>query len=292
MKEQRDALRGGVLWRRAAAWGAQRGPRWFVRGAPVAIGIFFSLVARRARQAASRNLVRIRGPVGFFRHQKDIAETFIEFSRALTAGLAPDRPTFKNRKVELHGVEHVRPFLDQGRGMLMVTAHVGPWDACALRLRTMMDVPVLMMMSSEASPGAQAFHDQVRASAQVSVLRVGGGPLDALPLLGHLEEGGVVVAQLDRVPSGSKGTVTTLFGQDFRVPEGLFRLAAALECPLIPVFSARLGPDVDQVVVSPPVWIPRRPSASTLTATASTVVVRLEEHLRRFPTQWFHFVDD
>ncbi len=292
MTWQRDALRRGAVWRRAAAWGAQSWPEWFARGAPVVIGVFFSCFALRARRAVGRNLKMIRGRTGLFRHQKQIIETFIEFARALTAGLSPERPLFKNRTIDLRGEEHVRPFLDEGRGMLLVTAHVGPWDACALRLRTMMDVPVLMMMSTEASREAQSFHDEVRSSARVDVLRIGEGPLDALPLLGHLERGGAVVAQLDRVLPGARAIHCGLFETEFAVPEGLFRLAAALECPLIPVFSARLDSEVDQVVVSAPVWVPGRPSAEALADAASKVVVRLEEHLRRFPTQWFHFVGE
>lgn len=290
MSSERAALRERAHFRRAAAFGAQTCPVWFVRGAPVVIGVLFALFGFRTRRAVSRNLVAIRGKVGPLRHFRETVSTFVEFARALTAALAPGRPIFSQRKIDLVGVEHVRPLLDSGTGMLMLTAHVGPWDACAFRLRSMMDVPVLMLMSGEADPEAGAFQDELRKSAHIRVLRIGKNPLDALALLEHLRSGGVVVAQLDRLPASGRGISTSLFSRAFAVPEGIFRVAAALECPVVPVFAARLDSDTDRVVVSAPVRVPKRPNSRALEVAARSVVTCLEAHLRRFPTQWFHFV--
>lgn len=279
------------MWRRAAAWGAQKWPEWFVRGAPVLIGVLAALVFRRLRRAVGRNLVAIRGPVGSLRQLLETGATFVEFARALTAALAPLRPMFLERKIDLVGEGHVRTLLEQRIGMLMLTAHVGPWDSCALRLRSMMDVPVLMLMSEESDRAAEAFHDEVRKSAQVSVLRIGTNPLDALPLLAHIREGGIVVAQLDRLPASGRGIGVALFSLPFEVPEGLFRLASALGCPVVPVFAGRLDSETDQVVVSPPIWVKKRADDHELRQAANEVVACLELHLRKFPTQWFHFME-
>jgi KDO2-lipid IV(A) lauroyltransferase len=225
------------------------------------------------------------------RQAHDIVLTFVQFARALTAALAPRRPLFLERRVDLVGEQYVRPFLDAHVGMLLLTAHVGPWDACGLRLRSMMGVPVMMLMSEEPDQDAAAYHDGVRESAQVKVLRVGKSPLDALPLLEHIRQGGIVVAQLDRVPSLKRGIKLPLFSRSFEVPAGLFRVAGALGCPILPVFAARLDSESDRVVVSPPVWVRGRSTDQGLRDAALEVVLCLEEHLRRVPTQWFHFLE-
>lgn len=296
MNEQRAApreraLRERALWRRVAAAGAQKGPEWFVRFLPVLIGALSALSFGKMRRAVGRNLIAIRGPVGVLRQARETVLTFVEFAWALTAALAPLRPMFQERRIELVGEEYVRPLLERRTGMLMLTAHVGPWDACALRLRSMMDVPVLMLMSEEPDPEAEAFHDEVRKSAQVSVLRMGTNPLDALPLLEHIQKGGIVVAQLDRLPASGRGIRVSLFSRPFEVPEGLFRLALALHCPVVPVFAGRLDSATDRVVVSPPIWVTRCSTDLGLVEPARAVVARFEAHLREFPTQWFHFVE-
>lgn len=271
--------------------GAQKAPEWFVRVAPVMIGVFFAFAARRMRRAVSRNLLAIRGSVGALRHSWETTLTFVEFARALTAALAPLRPTFLSRKIDLVGEEHVRRLLDERTGMLMLTAHVGPWDACALRLRRVVAVPILMLMSEGSDPDAEEFQDEVRKSAGVTVLRIGNSPFDALPLLEHIQKGGIAVAQLDRLPASGRGITVSLFSRPFEVPEGLFRVAGALGCPLVPVFAGRLDSASDGVFVSPPIWVGRRSEGEAHRAAAQKVVACLEAHLRRFPTQWFHFVE-
>ena len=221
---------------------------------------------------------------------RDIVQTFIEFARALTSGLAADRPLFRNRQVDLVGIEHVQTFFDEGRGMLMVTAHVGPWDACALRLRSMMKVPVVMLMSPELDESAGDFHDDVRSAAQVRVLRAGRSPLDLIPLVEHINSGGIVVAQMDRVPDGAAELVVPLFASPFRVPAGLFRISKALQCPLVPTFAARLDAKRDRVVLGKPVFLSNQAGEREFAQAARMCAAQLETHLRAFPTQWFHFV--
>jgi lauroyl/myristoyl acyltransferase len=275
--------------RRAAAWGAQAWPDWFVRSAPVALGLACALILPRFRQMVRRNLELIFGE-GSARW-RDILQTFIEFARSLTASLAPERPLFRKRRVELWGMSHVERFFDEGRGMLMVTAHVGPWDASALRLRKMMNVPVMMLMSPELDESAGAFHDDVREGAQVRVVRAGRSPLDLLPLVEHIRKGGIIVAQIDRVPPGAPALQVPLFGKAFQVPSGLFRMARALECPLVPTFAARLDATRDAVILGEPIFLSSGAGEREFTEAASRCTAQLERHLRAFPTQWFHFVE-
>ena len=61
---------------------------------------------------------------------------------------------------------------------------------------------VVLVMAAEPDAEARALHDEVRRRAGITVLSVGATPLDALPLLRHLRQGGVAAFQLDR-PSPS-----------------------------------------------------------------------------------------
>ena len=160
-----------------------------------------------------------------------------------------------------------------------------------MKLRTLVDAPVMMLMSPEGDPEAAEFQDQVREDEEVRVLRVGRTPLDALPLFEHLESGGIVVSQVDRVPSGAPHIEVSLFGKGFLLPQGLFRLAGVLGCPLVPVLSCREESGEDIVRVTTPLVVPRRPTDGQLEKLAQDVASRLEEHLRAYPTQWFHFTD-
>jgi len=108
-------------------------------------------------------------------------------------------------------------------------------------------------------------------------------------LLRHLETGGVVAAQLDRVPPDVRGVTASLFGQPFRVPQGPFRLAAASECPILPVFAARIGHFEYEVHVGEVIRLPRRADESCLSRAAERACQEMEHFIRLYPTQWFHF---
>jgi lauroyl/myristoyl acyltransferase len=191
------------------------------------------------------------------------------------------------REFRVRGKHQVDPLFAEGRGIIMVTAHVGPWDTAAMGLG--LDVPVLMLMSPEEDDAAGDLQDQLRESAHVRVLRVGESGLDALPILEHLRDGGVVVAQLDRVPPGRTPLWVDLFEHPFAMPQGLFRLAGAANVPLVPVFAARLPDGRDLVDVGPPIFVPKGTRGLQLLPFAQRTAAGLEAHLAAFPTQWFHF---
>jgi len=273
-----------------AAWGARRGPDWFVRSAPVAIGIVAYLVAGRARGAVLSNLRRIYGPREPQQEILQSVRTFTAFARNLTEALCPERFAPKARMV-VRGKARVLSLLDS-TGLIIVTAHVGPWDSSAMELGRDLDRPVLMLLAEEADERAASIQDEVRASQNVQVLRLGSSPFSALRVAEHLAARGVVVAQMDRFSAGQKSVDGRLFGQPFAVTAGLTRLAAACGCPLVPVFSARMEGGARLVQVGNPIRVQLHPKPLDLKNAVQAYLDQLEQHLRQFPTQWFHFVSD
>lgn len=274
-----------------AAWGARHGPDWFVRWAPVCIGAVAFLVASSARRSVLSNLRRIHGPRELPYELWDALCTFSAFARNLTEALCPER-FFATERVVLRGRPKVLQIVESS-GLIMVSAHVGPWDSAAMTLHDDIDRPVMMLLAEEDDDGAAArVQDQVRAATRVQVVRLGRSPFDALPVGQHLAAGGVVAAQMDRNFGSRPPIEAELFGAPFGVSPGLLRLAAASRCPIVPVFSARLEGGARLVQVGDPITVQSRPQPRDLQRAAQSFLTQLECHLRRFPTQWFHFVSE
>src|SRR5690606_29529937 len=136
-------------------------------------------------------------------------------------------------------------------------------------------VPVMMLMSKEADAAAGAVQDVVREEAQVQVLRVGDSSLDALPALEHLSRGGVIVAQLDRVPVSRPPLWGQLMGKPFPVPRGLFLLAGLARVAIVPVFTARLVAGRKVAEVGQPIFVRHRASEEVLMDAAQLAVRQL-----------------
>jgi len=281
-----------AFWRRFAHWGATQGPSAFVRWAPPWIGLVFALLLPQARVMVLRNLRRIYGPRDAWVEARDVVGTFAHFASCLAESLGAGRPEALAKRLRVRGAERIDRLLAEKQGFVIATAHVGPWDGAAQALANIEGTRVMVVMAYEDDADAERLHDQVRGLASISVLRIGRHPLDALPALEHLSQGGVVAVQLDRVPSGRPSLEARLFDQPFAVPRGPFLLAGLAQVPLLPVFSARTGYFARRVDIGEPIFPSRRPSPSELTRLAQAAVSQMEKQIAAFPNQWFHFTTD
>lgn len=217
--------------------------------------------------------------------------TFVEFAHCLTEALGAGREGGRQRKVEVKNSEEILEFFKAGLGVVVVTAHAGPWDGAASDLALDSGRPVLLVMDQEGDVEAARIQDHARRDLGVEVVRLGQDPLSALPVLTHLGKGGVTALQLDRAPPGRPARTVNLFGKPFPVPTGPFLLAGVARVPVVPVFSARRGFYRREIRVGKAVWPNRRANDEELEEYMREALVQMEQHLLEFPRQWFHFVD-
>lgn len=274
--------------RRLAYAGARYGPWFWLRYSPACFGLLFALVLPGVRRRVRENLRWVLGRRGFVRERLDVLRTFSNYASCLAEALAAGRPG-REPELAVEGEEHLERALSAGRGVVLVTAHTGPWDAVARLLAKRTDEPVLVVMQAEADTAALSFQDEIRARSGVRVLHVGATPFDALDGLRHVRSGGVLAFQLDRPAPSGRGVDVELFGRAFVVPEGPFRLAALARCPLLPVFVAREGFFAYRAEVLPPIEPGPARNAEALAGAARVAARGLEDFILRHPTQWFHF---
>jgi KDO2-lipid IV(A) lauroyltransferase len=272
-----------------AALGAQRFPRWWLRYSPPVIGVAAAVALPRARRAVQANLRRVRGPRGPIAEALDTARTFSTFAGGLAETLAKGSPNDGPIDTTLVGGDHMRGAIDAGKGLVLVTAHTGGWEATGVLLTKEIGVPVVIAMQREPDERARAIHDRAREAIGVRVVHVGDGPLESLPLLYHLKSGGAVALQLDRTPPGMRTRAVELFGQPGRIPDGPLRLAQLTGAPIVALFSQRLGFRRYRVQAEAPLEVPRRASEAELDRIAQRLADAMSAFLSAHPTQWLQF---
>ena len=287
----RAALRpDSVLWRRALVAGVHRGPEPFVRHSPPAFGALFAALLPEKRRLVEQNLRRVRGPRPAAVDFLDASAVFATYASCLAESILLASGRGYALKGRPRGLEHYQAAAARGRGILLATAHTGGWDIAGQILGVIHEGGIVIAMQRERDPAAREIQDAARRRAGVEVAHVGEGPLDALPLLGHLRRGAVVAMQLDRIPPGMRSRPVTFLGEPARAPEGPLVLAALSGAPILPIFTHRLGFLEYEAVVSPPIDLPRRPTEAQRDAAAAEMMGAMERFLRAHPTQWFHFV--
>jgi phosphatidylinositol dimannoside acyltransferase len=278
-----------ALWRRAVEAGVAHGPDAFVRYSPPLFGLAFAALLPRHRRAVRDNLRRALGPRPRLREGWDVARLFAAYASSLTDAFVTGSDRGDELQVRCLDEPTLRRTQDEGRGMILATAHTSGWHVAGLAMEKLLHCEMLVVMRRERDPRAQALQEAARQRAGVRFAYVGDDPLEALGLLGHLRRRGVVAMQMDRLPPGMRGRPGQLFGAPFAVPEGPLRLAAVSGAPLVPVFTRRLGYMDYEVHVTAPIRVPRRPAAADLDAASSAILRAMEAFVRANPTQWFHF---
>jgi lauroyl/myristoyl acyltransferase len=260
----------GELLRRLAYAGARYGPRIWLRHSPPFFGLVFATALPQARAAVRRNLRLVHGKRPALIESLDVARTFSEYAHCLAEALAMDRPEARQARRRVRGEEHLREALRRGPGVMLVTAHAGPWDAAARLLSLDLTAEVVVVMTPEQDRRAGRLHDRVRQRGGVRIAHVGAHPLDRLP------------------PSG-RTIETQLFDRPFFVPEGPFRVAALSGAGILPLFVRRVAEFDYEFSAAPAFSLPRRPRPEQLRQAAQVAVTEMERFIRAHPTQWFHF---
>jgi lauroyl/myristoyl acyltransferase len=285
----------GVFWFRLHHFGVSFVPAQLFRPLMPLFAGFFFITLRNIRAAIAANLEAVLGPCGWLERQRRIWRTLRTFSWCLTERyerLATERPF----KAEAEGLATWREAIAGGRGVVLVTAHLGNWEAGSMAPAASEGVSVHVVRESETDPRAQEFLAELirKRSGERYCTHFAEDPRLGLDLLDALREGEVVALQGDRPRADSRACDRTvdvpLFGRPFPLPVGPAALARAAGAPLVPVFVFREGRRRYRCVFRDPIHVSgedgRKPA---IEAALTRFAADLEWAIRREPHQWFCF---
>ncbi len=270
-------------------------PRFLLTPLHHATSLLFFLCMPRERAAARRNLGRVTGRSGLASFRLAY-RLFWNFSRFLVAysemrDLALDR--FRSRLSQADEVEEgLHRLLAEGRGIIIMTMHLGHWDL-GLKHLTAFGRPVHAVMLSEDPEEITRYADEARRSPGLRVHQTGGDPLLAVELMLALKRGEIVAVQVDR-PAGRNVLSTPLFGAPAPLPTGPVQLAMATGAPLVPAFVLLDHGNRFRTLLLPPLRLeaPRAGEEDQALREGMQRMARvMESVVSQYPDQWFNFYD-
>lgn len=281
----------GIFWYRLNRWLVTAAPDWLMAPLIAFMTPFAYAVLVRVRRAIGANLAAALGPAGFLERQRRCLRAIRTFGMCLIERyerFVTDRPF----AVELEAPEHWRAVADGGRGFVMVTAHLGLYEAGSM-MPAKAARCVHVVREPEPDARAQAFIQETVAAVEGTNYRMHfqtGDPLQAVALVEALDRGEIVAVQADRPHAGGKTVAATLFGRPFPLPVGPAVLARTARVPILPVFALREGRRRFRLVFRPPIEVARTADrGADLEAAMGSVAGEIEYAIRRAPEQWFVF---
>ena len=191
------------------------------------------------------------------------------------------------------GAGTIKELLAEGRGLLILTAHVGAWQSGFGWLEAL-DRPVNIVQRRQDLDVDRHYFEHGRQAPAPKIIDAAQPSAALAAMSAALLKGEMVCAMGDRVTGEDGFTIAVPFlGGTIQVPAGPFYLAARLSAPLAVVFTRRLGPGRVagelRRVIRPRAAAPR--ATESLEPYARDFALALSDYVEEEPYQFFNFYD-
>ena len=262
-----------------------RGPRhridaalcWTVRASARALSLFPSSVALLLLRSAGAAAATCSWPVNATRRR---ARGYGVRPWAWGAALAGNVASLVGVRLPLR--VQGWPSELEGRGVLVLAAHLGAWEEGAAELARRGVRPLVLAAPWPRLPRAEALVAELRAAR--GVLTRPRSPSGLREATAHLRAGGWVVVLVDSANPERAGRRPLAFADTpIAAPDGLVSWAARQGAALVLAVGDTRSVTLQVLDASA---TPRRPPLSYTRATADTIVARLRDALERRPASW------
>lgn len=266
------------------------GARLFLR----VLIFYYAIFARAARRASRTYQARLRGvpeaAIGFFaiyRHLLRFAEVALD-RVFLVRGRARHFATTHT------GVEHLMQLQREGRGAILLGAHLGSFEAMR-QVGGAQSFKIHILAYFDNARLITRFLEEAGADFHGGVIAIRpGDPSYIFQVQEAIEAGDLVAVLGDRIGIGEKTTTVDFLGAPARLPVGPYTMAAVLGCPIYLTFGLYSPPNRYDLYCEPlceRLELPRRGRDAVIQETAQRYAARLEHFCRLAPDNWFNFFD-
>jgi len=183
------------------------------------------------------------------------------------------------------GVQHLEQMVREGKGGLLVSAHVGNWEGAGHLLKRLNAKINIVMYDGEHEKIKQYLESVRERSFHVIIIR------DDLSHIYEIKEAvernEFVCIHADRYVEGTKTITGKLLGADARFPIGPFILATTFDMPVSFVFAMKEGPKHYHFFASPGKVYPHGKAGIPLML--EDYLRKTETMIRAYPLQWHNY---
>ena len=188
----------------------------------------------------------------------------------------------------VEGFSRILEARERGRGVLLVTAHLGNWEVGGLMLAQVRQ-PIHVVLVPDIFPGVERIRRQLHQRAGVTEIPIDRSFVPTLAVMRALGSNAIVAMQGDR-DFNNTGIAVPFFGRDAYFPRGPFRVAMATGATVLPAFIVRVPGGRYRAIIEEPLAIETEGDReSALRTNVARYVAILERYVGAYPEQWYCF---
>jgi predicted LPLAT superfamily acyltransferase len=255
----------------------------------VFVAAYFTLAAPRSWRCSVQYLKRVLGPQPSWKWPVLVYRHFFSFGITLLDRLAVIMGR-SQMECRFEGEPMFKEFLDQGKGIILLGAHVGSWEMGGHILGPRLGKPVNMVVLEKEEARVRQLFERALQAKQFRLLTTDEHPLRSIPIIAALRRGEIVGLHGDR-SFGGADLPTPFLGGTARFPIGPYLLAAASGAPIFQVFAVRERLGHYRFFSFPAQFVSRellRAKPDALQPYLAEYAGRLASVARQYPFQWYN----
>jgi KDO2-lipid IV(A) lauroyltransferase len=251
------------------------------------LGELFHTIPGRRRQILEFNLALAYPEMAAAERRRLGRAVARHFGRGMLATLRTQRmqPGDLLRQVEVIGWEEVERLQSEGRGLLVLTAHIGAWEVAALVIGLLSRARFSVIHRPLDNPLLDAELESFRRRFGNHALPKRGV---TRPMLAAIRAGESVGLLIDQRAQAHDGIDVPFFGHPARTHTGLARIVLRTGTPVVPIWCLAAPGGHYRLTFDPPVAIAADDTVESLTTRFSAVT---EAAIRARPEQWLWYHD-
>jgi len=251
--------------------------------------LFSGLARKRASHYLGRRFPESRGISRLwhcYRLILELGKALVD--RAVVGILGPE-----SLAISLDEPEKLLKLRDENRGMIMMTAHVGCWQAAMSELGYL-NRQVHLLMRREDGDIDRHYYEHAGLECPYRIIDPTGYLGGTLEILAALKQGEIVCVMGDRLLGSEKSTIGVEFlGARAEVPFSAYKIASATRAPIVVFFNFKDGPASYRLQAVKIIRVPELPgrNADTFGPYAAEFSSALDRFCQEHPYQFFNFFD-
>lgn len=190
---------------------------------------------------------------------------------------------------EFDGKHHLEEIVKRGKGGMLISAHVGNWEAAGQMLEHI-NAKVNIVMYDGEDENIKKYLDSVTGERSFKIIYVKNDLSHIFQIKNALAANEIVCIHADRFLPGNKTISTDFLGEQAQFPYGPFLLSLKMDAPSVFVFAFK-ETDEHYHFYSSPLHYYSKSNGDTEQTVLSDFKTDLENKIKQYPTQWFNYFD-
>lgn len=248
------------------------------------LGHIAAILMRKRVRLAEQNMLQALPEFGRDRVRGEVHKMFVHLGIVGMELLMLKRfhkESDLSRLFDFHGLQNLEDAHRRGKGVLLLTAHLGFWEAGTFFLPKL-GFPTAFIAKKMKNPRMDAYLTRTREMSGGEIIDAKRG---ARRILKALNEGKVVCVLPDQ--DNREGEAVEFFGRPARTTTMVSQLALKTGAAIVPGFTYRSADNRYHSYFGEPLQLDHGNSASVAIENTRRVNCILEDAIRKEPSQWF-----